>query len=169
VYTKSGINRFRPDWPEVFNHTIAALLAAVILAVFGTLGLLRPVRIPADRADEFFLNYFNKVPASSQRHSIYDNDFTSAFRSYHVWSSYNSFWEPVSYVDIDQAIPISDNPLELTVNATFYPVSGPSWQQSFDYYLTCDGTIDKLYARIMQCPASHIEIDRVVWLDPGPS
>jgi hypothetical protein len=115
------------------------------------------------------LSYFSKVPASSQRHSIYENDFTSAFRSYHLWPSYNSFWEPVSYVDIDQAIPIPDNSLEFTVNATFYPVNGPSWQQSFDYYLTCGGTIATLYARVMQCPTNHIEIDRVVWLNPGSS
>jgi hypothetical protein len=155
-------SRFRPDWPSIVNHTIATLLAALIVGLFG---FLRPIHITADQADKFFLNYFGAAPSSSQRHLIYENDLTPTFRSFNSWKSYNSFWGPVNYVEIDQAIPVPGNPLEFTVNATFHPVDGPSWHQSFDYYLTCDGFMGTIIARAVRCPLGHIQIDRLVWLN----
>lgn len=156
--------RSRLDWPSIINRAIATLLAALII---GIVGFLRPIHIPADRADQFFLNYFGSAPSSSQRHSVYENDLTATFRSFNSWKSYNGFWRPMNYVEIDQAIPVPDNPLEFTVNATFHPVDGPSWRQSFDYYLTCSGFMGTLRARVLQCPLDNIQVDRLVWLQPG--
>jgi hypothetical protein len=159
--------RFRPDWPSIINHTITAVSAALLIGLFGLFGFLRPIHITADRADQFFLNYFGAAPSSSQRHSVYENDLTPTFRSFNPWGSYNNFWKPISYVEIDQAIPVLGNPLEFTVNATFHPVNGSPWHQSFDYYLTCSGFIGTLRARAVQCPLDHIQVDRLVWLNPG--
>ncbi len=147
----------RPLRDKLLYPIVAGLIAGLIVSY----AVAVPARVSADTADSFFSDYFTKATQAGQRRTLYETYFTSDFRHFESWASYEGFWNPVSYATAGQAIPSPGDPLEFIVTVTFYPVNGSPSQQAIDYYLTCDSFIGSLIARITGCPKADIRIDRV--------
>ena len=138
------------------------VLLPILTGMVVILLVQTPPKVTADTADTFFATYFSKVTQANQRHSLYENDLTSSYRSFENWSSYVNFWKTQASVTAAPAIPTQGNPDEFTVTLTFHPAQGKISEDTVDYFLTCKGFLGAVLARdiVSGCPPSYIEIDR---------
>jgi hypothetical protein len=149
------------------------IITGLLVTLLGGLTVAYAVAVPphvsTDTANRFFVGYLKTAPDHGQRYSLYRTTFTQDFRQHEDWPTYNAFWNNENYAIAGQAIPLPGNPLAFAVTITFSPVSGQPFQQTIDYYFSCNGFISSVIARISGCPLRDLRIDIAEWVNPGAS
>jgi hypothetical protein len=145
-------------------HPLASLVKFLVLpiVVLVTAGLfVSAPSVQSGRVYDFFANYYGNVTHENQRQALYWTDLTLSFRNHNSWQSYTAFWRTQKSVTVVSVIPVAGNLLEFDARLIFHPLSGGTIEETYNFWLTCEGFMGGIRSRIsfLGCPASDLEID----------
>jgi hypothetical protein len=148
---------------KILIAIIGAVVGGIITAAATTI-LRSPPQVATYDAQTFFHYYYRAVTQDNQRSVLYSRYLSPDFRNSpgHSWRSYQSFWDGITHVEVDDVASIPDNPWAFKVTLVFFKRNGNiSQPENTIFSLICTGTASWLYTRIPSfgCPWNQIQIE----------